>query len=74
MLADLFFFCLRLQFSQLSSKIHTGSKLPAYVSFRTVEYAVTSVADDGLVGYISKVMCQCCRWQERQSWQEHLFE
>lgn len=35
---------------------------------------MTSVIDDGLVRYISKVICQCCRWRERQSWQEYLVE
>ena len=67
-------FYLRLQFSQLSSRMQLGSKLPADVPFRTVEYAVTLVVHDGLVGYVSKVICQCCRWWERQGWQEHLLE
>lgn len=55
MLADFLFFCSRLQFSQHRSRIQLGSRLPADVPFRTVEYAVTSVVSDGLVGYIFEV-------------------
>lgn len=45
----------------MSSKIQLGSKLPADIPFRVVEYAVTLVLYDGLSGYISKVICQCSR-------------
>lgn len=46
---------------QLSSKTQLGLKLLVDVLFRTMEYALTSVVDGGLVGYVSKVILQYCR-------------
>lgn len=46
---------------QLSSKTQLGFELLVDVLFRTMEYALTSVVDDGLVGYVSKVILQYCR-------------
>lgn len=59
---------------QLSSKTQLGLKLLVDVLFRTMEYALTSVVDGGLVGYVSKVILLYCRLWDRQGWQEDLLE